>query len=142
MNHYMSNGNTYTHRYTNWWCEANVSATWKKWSLWYMVMTNWNWFKGETMSGGENIQGIQLGYRHKDLMVGLRVINPFTDNYKQETENWNQYASFRRSNYIKESSRLFIATISYNFSFGRKFSAGQKKVNNADNDSGVMSRCV
>ena len=30
MNHYMSNGNTYTHRYTNWWCEANVSATWKK----------------------------------------------------------------------------------------------------------------
>ena len=52
------------------------------------------------MSGGENIQGIQLGYRHKDLMVGLRVINPFTDNYKQETENWNQYASFRRSNYI------------------------------------------
>ena len=75
MNHYMSNGNTYTHRYTNWWCEANVSATWKKWSLWYMVMTNWNWFKGETMSGGENIQGIQLGYRHKDLMVGLRVIN-------------------------------------------------------------------
>ena len=78
-----------------------------------MVMTNWNWFKGETMSGGENIQGIQLGYRHN--------------------------ASFRRSNYIKESSRLFIATISYNFSFGRKFSAGQKKVNNADNDSGVMS---
>ena len=22
MNHYMSNGNTYTHRYTNWWCEC------------------------------------------------------------------------------------------------------------------------
>ena len=95
----------------------------------YMLMTIWNWFKGETMSGGENIQGIQLGYRHKDLMIGLRVFNPFTDNYKQETENWNQYASFHRSNYIKESS----------FSFGRKFSAGQKKVNNADNDSGVMS---
>ena len=72
------------------------------------------------------------------LMVGLRVINPFTDNYKQETENWNQYASFRRSNYIKESSRLFIATISYNFSFGRKFSAGQKKVNNADNDLSLI----
>ena len=139
MNHYMSNGNTYTHRYTNWWCDANVSVTWKNWSLMYMLMTNWNWFKGETMSGGENIQGIQLGYRHKDLMIGLRVFNPFTDNYKQETENWNQYASFHRSNYIKESSRLFVATISYNFSFGRKFSAGQKKVNNADNDSGVMS---
>lgn len=139
VNHYMSNGNAYAHRYTNWWCDVNASVTWKKWSLMYMVMTNWNWFKGETMSGGENIQGAQLGYRIKDVMIGLRVINPFTDNYKQETENWNKYASFRRSNYIKESSRLFIATVSYNFSFGRKFNATQKKVNNADNDSGVMS---
>lgn len=139
VNHYISNGNTYAHRYTNWWCDVNASVTWKKWSLMYMVMTNWNWFKGETMNGGENIQAAQLGYRIKDVMIGLRVINPFTDNYKQETENWNKYASFRRSNYIKESSRLFIATVSYNFSFGRKFNAAQKKVNNADNDSGVMS---
>lgn len=139
VNHYMSNGNTYAHRYTNWWCSVDASVTWKKWSLMYMLATNWNWFKGETLSGGENIQGAQLSYRIKDLMLGVRVINPFTDNYKQETENWSQHASFRRSNYIKESSRLFIATVSYNFSFGRKFSAGQKKVNNTDNDSGVMS---
>ncbi len=138
VNHYRSNGNAYAHRYTNGWCDANLSVTWKHWSLLYMVMTNWNWFKGETMTGGENIQGIQLGYRQKDWMIGLRVFNPFTDNYKQETENWNRYASFRRSNSIKESVRLFIATISYNFSFGRKFSAGPKRVNNADNDSGVM----
>lgn len=139
VNHYMSNGNTYAHRYTNWWCNMDASVTWKKWSLMYMLMTNWNWFKGETLSGGENIQGAQLSYRIKDLMLGIKVINPFTDNYKQETENWSQHASFRRSNYIKESSRLFIATLSYNFSFGRKYSASQKKVNNADNDSGVMS---
>lgn len=139
VNHYISNGNAYTHRYTNWWCQADASVTWKKWSLGYMVMTNWNWFKGETMSGGENLQGLQLGYRHKDLMVGMRVFNPFTDNYKQETENWNRYASFHRSNYIKESSKLFVATVAYNFSFGRNYHAAQKKINNADNDSGVMN---
>ena len=129
----------YKHRYTNWWCDVNASVIWKKLSLWYMVMTNWNWFKGETLTGGENIQAIMLSYRHKDLNVGLRVINPFTDNYKVETENWNRYASYKRSMYIKESSRLFVVTVSYNFSFGRKYSAGQKKLNNADNDSGVMS---
>ena len=139
VNHYISNGNAYRHRYTNWWCDVNASVTWKKWSLWYMVITNWNWFKGETLTGGENIQGIMLSYRHKGLNVGMRVINPFTDNYKVETENWNKYASYKRSMYIKESSRLFVATVSYNFSFGRKYSAGQKKLNNSDNDSGVMS---
>jgi len=60
-----------------------------------MLMTNWNWFKGETMSGGENIQGIQLGYRHKDFdgWLALSLIR-FTDNYKQETENWNQLRLF------------------------------------------------
>ena len=41
--------------------------------------------------------------------------------------------------YIKESSRLFVASVTYNFSFGRTYKAGQKRLNNADNDSGVMS---
>lgn len=139
VNHYISNGNRYAHRYTNWWCDTNISLTWRNWSLMYMLMTNWNWFKGETMTGGENVHGINLGYRHKELKVGLQVLNPFVDNYKQESENWNQYAPYRRSNYIKESSRLLALTLTYNFSFGRKFNVGDKRVNNSDNDSGVMS---
>lgn len=40
---------------------------------------------------------------------------------------------------MKESSQMFLASVSYNFSFGRKFKAGQRRVNNSDNDSGVMS---
>ena len=32
-----------------------------------------------------------------------------------------------------------LASVSYNFSFGRKFKTGQRRVNNSDNDSGVMS---
>ena len=40
---------------------------------------------------------------------------------------------------IKESSRMFLVSLSYNFSFGRKFKATQRKVNNSDNESGVMS---
>ena len=139
VNHYISRGNAYLHRYTNWWGQADASVTWRNWSLYYLVQTNWNSFRGETLKGGENIQALQLGYRHKDLMVGMMVINPFTDNYKQESENWNRYASYRRSNYLKESSRLFVVTLSYNFSFGRKFKAAQKRVSNEDNDSGVRS---
>ena len=71
--------------------------------------------------------------------IGGIVINPFTDNYKQQTENWNKYASYKKTNYVKESSQMFLASVSYNFSFGRKFKAGQRRVNNSDNDSGVMS---
>ncbi|MCC8144278.1 MAG: hypothetical protein LUD02_10370 [Tannerellaceae bacterium] len=41
--------------------------------------------------------------------------------------------------YINESSRMFMVQFSYNFSFGRSYSSGGKKIHNADSDSGVMS---
>ena len=57
----------------------------------------------------------------------------------RENENWNQFASYKTKSYIKESSRMFLVSLSYNFSFGRKFKTTQRKVNNSDNESGVMS---
>ena len=33
VNHYISNGNTYSHRYTNWYCNMQASLTWKKFML-------------------------------------------------------------------------------------------------------------
>ena len=101
--------------------------------------TNWNNFWWDTFSCGENIQVLVMYYTHKNLRVGLGAFNPFTDNYKQQTENWNKYASYKKTNYVKESSQMFLASVSYNFSFGRKFKTGQRRVNNSDNDSGVMS---
>ena len=139
VNHYMSHGNTYSHTYTNWYCNAEASFNYKQFSLYWQMNTNWNNFWGETLSGGENIQVLVMYYTHKNLRVGLGAFNPFTDNYKQQTENWNKYASYKKTNYVKESSQMFLASVSYNFSFGRKFKAGQRRVNNSDNDSGVMS---
>lgn len=139
VNHYISRGNTYSHRYTNWFCEGQASVTYKKFTLMYQLMTNWNWFSGETLSGGENIQILMLNYRIKNLSIGVGALNPFSDDYKVQTENWNQYASYKRAMHIQESSRLFVVNLSYNFSFGRTFKSGQKRVNNSDDDSGVMN---
>jgi len=139
VNHYMSNGNAYSHRYTNWYTSMQMSATYKKFMLAMGLETNWNWFYGETLSGGENIHYMMLQYSHKNIAVTVGAFNPFVNNYKVEEENWSQYASFQKKNYIGESSRMFLAKFTYNFSFGRKFSSGQKKVDNQDTESGVMS---
>lgn len=139
VNHYMSHGNHYSHTYTNWFCEAQASLTYKRLSLSWQMNTNWNYFGGETLTGGENIQILGLYYRHKNLRVGVGAFNPFTDNYKVQNENWNQFASYKTQNYIKESSRLFLLSFSYNFSFGRSFKSATRKVNNSDNASGVMT---
>ena len=139
VNHYISNGNTYSHRYTNWYCNMQASFTWKKFMLMYQMNTNWNRFWGETLEGGENIQMFMAKYNFKNLSLCIGAFNPFSDNWKVQSENWNQYASRKKTSYIKESSRLFVVSVSYNFSFGRTYKAGQKRLNNSDSDSGVMS---
>lgn len=139
VNHYISNGHTYSHTYTNWYGNAHMTATYKKFMLGLGIETNWNWFYGETLSGGENIHYIKLQYTHKNASLAIGAFNPFVNNFKTEEENWSQYASFQKKNYIGESSRMFLAQFTYNFSFGRKFSSGQKKLNNQDTESGVMS---
>ena len=139
VNHYISNGNTYSHRYTNWYCNMQASFTWKKFMLMYQMNTNWNRFWGETLEGGENIQMFMAKYNFKNVSLGIGAFNPFSDNWKVQSENWNQYASSKKTSYIKESSRLFVVSVSYNFSFGRTYKAGQKRLNNSDSDSGVMS---
>ena len=139
VNHYISKGNTYSHRYTNWYCNMQASLTWKKFMLMYQMNTNWNRFWGETLEGGENIQMFMAKYNFKNLSLGIGAFNPFSDNWKVQSENWNQYASSKKTSYIKESSRLFVVSVSYNFSFGRTYKAGQKRLNNSDSDSGVMS---
>jgi hypothetical protein len=91
------------------------------------------------MSGGENFHYLMLGYNYKNLSLTAGMFNPFADNYKVDTENRSQYASYKRSMYINETSRMFTLRLTYNFSFGHSFTSGQKRLNNADDDSGVMS---
>jgi hypothetical protein len=40
---------------------------------------------------------------------------------------------------MNETTRMVTLRFTYNFSFGRTFNTAQKRLNNADNDSGVMS---
>lgn len=96
VNHYISNGNTYSHRYTNWYCNMQASLTWKKFMLMYQMNTNWNRFWGETLEGGENIQMFMAKYNFKNLSLGIGAFNPFSDNWKVQSENWNQYASSKK----------------------------------------------
>ncbi len=139
VNHYISNGHRYRHEYTNWFGKIEATATYKRFMLMFGIETNWNWFQGETMSGGENIHMLMLNYNHKNLSVGVGMFNPFSDNYKQERENWSKYASYHKVNYINESSQFALAKLTWNFSFGRSFKSGSKRVNNSDDNSGVMS---
>ena len=138
MNHYINRGNDYDHRYTNGWYQAEVATQWKQWSLVYQLFSNYNQFRGETLQGGENIQFLQLNYQLKAVRLSILVINPFTDDYKVESANWNRYASYQRRMHVRESSQVFVVGLSYHLNVGRRFQSAEKRLHNADNDSGVM----
>lgn len=53
VNHYMSHGNTYSHTYTNWYCNAEASFNYKQFSLYWQMNTNWNNFWGKPCRGRE-----------------------------------------------------------------------------------------
>lgn len=139
VNHYISNGYRYSHTYTNWYTDIDISATYKKFTAVFGLQTNYNWFYGETMSGGENVHYLMVQYTHKNLALTVGALNPFADNYKIDEENWSRYASYKKRNYVNESSRMFMFKINYSFSFGRRYSSAQKRLDNTDSESGVMS---
>lgn len=138
VNYYDSRGLNYHHTYTNWYYEIEAMANYKKWSAMFIIQSHNNNFYGETLQYGERVHGLFLTYRHKRLSCGLMCINPFVDNWKIGNENRSALASSKYWRYLKESSRMFALTLTYNFSFGRKYESASRRLNNQDTDSGVL----
>ncbi|WP_085536249.1 TonB-dependent receptor [Massilibacteroides vaginae] len=137
-NYFLSEGYTYRHNYTNLYYRASLFINYKQWSLMYEQYNSFNTFWGEQVNGGENVQNLMLNFKHKDWVFGAGMFNPFSTT-KHETRNYNQYASFRKVNSVEDASRMFVLQLSWNMNFGRKQNGVQKKLNNTDTDSGIMS---
>lgn len=136
-NYFVSEGHSYTHKYTNWYYRVSLFANYKQWTLLYEQYSTFNTFWGEQMNGGENGQDILLNYKYKDWVFGAGISNPFLA-AKHEVRNYNQYASFRKISSIEDASQLFFIQFSWNFNFGRKHNSSQKNLNNSDTDAGIM----
>lgn len=139
LNYFDSRGNNYHHTYDNWYYRVELMANYKNWTAMFQLQSHNNDFYGETLEYGENFHLFGIMYRHKQWNLGILTFNPFSDNYKRGSQNFSDAAPSQNWWYIKETSRLFVAKISWNFSFGRKYQAGSKRLNNEDNDIGVMS---
>jgi hypothetical protein len=140
MNYFDSRGIDYRHSYTNWYYELEASAMYKNLTAMFQIQNHKNDFYGETLTYGENFHILMLGYKLKNVNIGLMTLNPFSgkNSYNRPTENYNKLAPARNTWFLRESSRLYVITASWNFSFGRKYNAEQKKLNNTDTDTGTL----
>jgi hypothetical protein len=139
FNRYVSTGNHYRHVYNNPYLFIDVSGMYKNFILnaGYSPLS-WGNLYGETMTKESQYHQLMLNYKYRNANFGIGVTNPFANVHRQDSENWSEYASYKRSLYINDSARMFFFQFSWNMDFGRSFQSGRKRLNNADEDAGVM----
>lgn len=137
-----SRGNNYRHKDTNWYLRSSIEGSWKNWQAGVEAYTRNNDLYGETLEYGkygEEVVYIGLGYRWKGLMAKVSILCPGMDGWRLGRDNLNEYAPFKRREYVPEAKNLVGLNIVWNFEFGRKYEKGNKRVNNSDSDSGILS---
>jgi hypothetical protein len=134
INHYISHGNTYRHVYDNPFFSTVVTANYRQFQATFLYNHAWDWFYGETVQGGETYYRPSISYKYRNMNFGAG----FYSNSRQDTENKSKYAAYKRYKYYNGESYTFFFTFSYNVDFGRMFQSGQKRLNNSDDDAGVM----
>lgn len=139
IRHYINRGNTYSHTYTNLFLSSSILGNYKNWSLYADIKTRRNELVGETLSKGELLHTISLGYNSDRWSVGVGMINPFTKEYWQDSRNLSNLASSYSKVYSNDMGRIVMLNFSWNFNWGVKYQTVKKRIDNVDTDAGIIS---
>jgi hypothetical protein len=136
---YGSYGKSYSHNYDNFSYNIALVLKYNAFSLMGEYNKKFNRLFGETIHKGENVTAFILTYTRNKLQAGAGITFPFTNNYRTGSERISTVAPNITWIYIKEAGQLAFIRLNYNFEFGKKHRAGQKKLNNSDADSGIIN---
>lgn len=139
FNRYISKGNYYTYTHSNFGFRGNVTAMYKNWIAMAEMNTSFHDLWGETLSRGEALHSIAVGYNHDKFSIQGMILNPFTKRYKQGVDNLSELAPNRQLAYSTQLSQIVMLNVSFNLGFGKQNNSGRKKINNSDTDSGILS---
>lgn len=139
FNRYISNGNNYTHTHSNIGFRGSIVGMYKHWVIMAEMNTSFHDLWGETLSRGESLHSIAVGYNHDKFSIQGMILNPFTKRYEQGVENLSELAPNKQLAYSTQLGRIVMLNLSFNLDFGKQYRNGGKRINNSDNDSGILS---
>lgn len=139
FNKYVSNGNNYTHTHSNFGFRGSIVGRYKKWIVMAEMNTSFHDLWGETLSRGEALHSIAIGYNHDKFSIQGMIMNPFTKRYEQGVDNLSELAPNKQLAYSTQLSKIVMLNLSFNLDFGKQNRSGGKRINNSDNDSGILS---
>ncbi len=139
FNRYISNGNSYTHTHSNFGFRGSIVGMYKNWVTMVEMSTSQHDLWGETLSRGEALHSIAIGYNHNKFSIQGMIMNPFTKRYEQGVETLSEMVPNKQLAYSTQLSQIVMLNLSFNLDFGKQNRSGGKRINNSDNDSGILS---
>ena len=139
FNRYISQGNTYLHTHSNWGFRGSIVGMYKQWVFMADMSTSYHDLEGETITKGEAIHSIALGYNKGQWAVQMMTMNPFTNDYHQGRENLSKLAPNKQLAFSKDFTRMVMLNVSFNLSFGKQKRIESQRIKNSDTDAGILS---
>ena len=138
FDYYDSKSPIYHHFYSNLYGIINTTLAYKFCALTFDLTTHRPSLSGEVLTLGEDLHDIALTYFKKNYTLSLAMNNPFMNNYRIGFKNFSKQAPYQNYQYINETSKMFLVRWTWNFDYGRKYKSKKQKIQNEDNDTGVM----
>ena len=139
FNRYISEGNNYLHTHSNWGFRGSIISMYKHWVFMAEMNTSYHGLEGETITKGEAIHSIALGYNKEKWAIQMMMWNPFTNDYHQSVENVSKLAPNKQVAFSKDFTRMVMLNVSFNLSFGKQKQTANKRMENSDTDAGILS---
>ena len=139
LNRYISQGNAYLHTHSNWGFRGSIVGMYRHWVFMADMNTSYHDLEGETITKGESIHTVALGYNKEKWALQMMVMNPFTRDYHQGRENVSKLAPSRQLAFSRDLCPMFMLNVSFNLSFGKQKQTASKRIDNSDTDAGILS---
>ena len=131
-------GLDYSHEFNYFSYGAEIRYITGNWNIGYGAYKVEKSFWGEKTNGGEPTSNLAVTYSYKNWqfgVLGLFVFYPHGCVYKDEL--FNKYVQQKNKVRLADQGNMLVFSASFNFSHGRRYHTGSRKLNNSDRDNGI-----
>lgn len=131
-------GLDYSHEFNYFSYGAEIRYMTGNWNIGYGAYKVEKSFWGEKTNGGEPTSNLAVTYSYKNWqfgVLGLFVFYPHGCVYKDEL--FNKYVQQKNKVRLADQGNMLVFSASFNFSHGRRYHTGSRKLNNSDRDNGI-----
>ena len=131
-------GLDYSHEFNYFSYGAEIRYMTDNWNIGYGAYKVEKSFWGEKTNGGEPTSNLAVTYSYKNWqfgVLGLFVFYPHGCVYKDEL--FNKYVQQKNKVRLADQGNMLVFAASFNFSHGRRYHTGSRKLNNSDRDNGI-----